>query len=236
MLDKNDFSVSDSPEKIRAEEEEIAAEIMDEDIPSEYLDCLTPRQRKLVEEFFIDFNKAKAFVRAGYSPTGVTNNWFHRVFANPKIKKAIEIGMRERQKRLEATSDAVIANLARIAFCDVTQVVRIEDGEMFIRDTDEIPYDCKMAITKISQTMNAKGHRSVKIDFASKSKALELLARHLGLLSEDGPGRGRAGNGEKDPYYDAVTRRMAEDPKFRNEFANLMAGAACGELEGRAKE
>jgi phage terminase small subunit len=148
---------------------------------------LTVKQRRFCEEYLVDLNATQAAIRAGYSPK-TANEQGARLLVNVSIQKRIQKLMDERAKRTNITQDMVIQELAKIAFSNIGDYLKIEtckDGNfeykrLVIFDTDSIPADKKSAIQEIKQ--NSNGGISFKLH--DKIKALELLGRHLGIFND----------------------------------------------------
>ena len=142
---------------------------------------MTDKQKRFVEEYLIDLNATQAAIRAGYSPNRASEQ-AHQLLQKTTVQKAIAESMAKRSRRTGVTQDRVVRELAKIAFLDMTQVV---DDHGRIRD-DATPEDraCIESI-KYKSSSGDQGEsveREVKV--ASKSKALELLGKHLGMYSD----------------------------------------------------
>lgn len=142
---------------------------------------MTKKQKLFVEEYLIDFNATQAAIRAGYSvdtayQTGAEN------LKKPQIKKAVEQKIAERSRRTGITQDRVVQELARIAFVKITDVV--DDDGSIITDANDDDLACIESYkVEDSNTING-GSRKREVKLASKMKALELLAKHLGMLND----------------------------------------------------
>ena len=81
--------------------------------------------------------------------------------------------------------EIVLSALKAIAFSDFTDYIRIEDGEVRVKDTCQLSEGQRSAIAGIKDT--GKG---VEIKLHDKQKALELLVKYLGLFEkpEEAPG------------------------------------------------
>lgn len=219
----------------RDEELELQAEEIMKEIGLPYDETnsdLLPRERRVVEEFIISLDKADAYRKGGYS-LGPNDGLgaVHCLFSRPRVKAAIRKAMAARRKRMAATEDEVIAQIARIAFCDVTQAVEIRDGRIYVKDTKDMPEDVRLAISEITETVNAKNVRSVKVRFADRGKSLELLSRHLGILKDD---KGSEDDGKDSKnYFEGVSKALVEDSALRDRLALLIASAAAGVKKGR---
>ena len=73
--------------------------------------------------------------------------------------------------------ETVLDALKAIAFSDFTDYIRIEDGEVRVKDTCQLTEAQRSAIAGIKDT--GKG---VEIKLHDKQKALELLVKYLGLF------------------------------------------------------
>lgn len=142
---------------------------------------MTKKQKLFVEEYLIDFNATQAAIRAGYSvdtayQTGAEN------LKKPQIKKAVEQKIAERSRRTGITQDRIVQELARIAFVKITDVVN-DDGSIITDANDDDLACIESYKVEDSDTING-GSRKREVKLASKMKALELLAKHLGMLND----------------------------------------------------
>lgn len=138
---------------------------------------LRPKHRRFVDEYLKDFNGAEAIRRCGYQtdhPADLAWSWLQR----PEISEAIKEAVEERSRRTLVDQDQVIYELSQMAFSDITDFVEWdESGAVTMKSSRTLPKGKRRAIVEVSQT--AQG---VKIKVADKTRALELLARHLGMF------------------------------------------------------
>ena len=73
--------------------------------------------------------------------------------------------------------ETVLSALKAIAFSDFTDYIRIEYGELRVKDSSQLTEAQRSAIAGIKDT--GKG---VEIKLHDKQKALELLVKYLGLF------------------------------------------------------
>jgi phage terminase small subunit len=150
----------------------------DEQLPAD-IDSLEPRQRRFVEEYLVDLNATRAAIRAGYSAKSARTQGPY-LLSNPVISTAISVEQSRRSKRTGITADRVLAELAALAFSDVTEVVDWNGEALQIRSSKEMPRRVKRAIESITEKPTPFGtSRSVKMH--SKTTALKMLMDHLGL-------------------------------------------------------
>ena len=151
---------------------------------------LTPKQMRFVDEWLIDFNGKQAAIRAGYSAK-TAEATAARLLRNVKVQAEISRRQKDLQRRTEVTQERVVMELARVAFADATDFVKVETriinrGEVKVpielavhKETAELSADQRAAIASIKQ-----GANGVEIKLHDKIKALELLGRHIGMFND----------------------------------------------------
>lgn len=140
---------------------------------------LNEKQKRFVSEYIIDLNAKQAAIRAGYSPKGAEPQ-ASRLLSNAKIQVEIAKAMEDRGKRTGITQDRVLAELSAIAFAKATDYVEVDDdGSVKIKPTAELTEEQKKAIASIKE-----GANGIEIKLTDKTKALEMLSRHLGLFND----------------------------------------------------
>lgn len=85
---------------------------------------LTPKQRRFVNEYCVDENATRAYIRAGYSPEGAGPS-AHALLKNPKVKDAIAERMEEVAVAASITPEMVLAQWRKIAFADPNDLVDV---------------------------------------------------------------------------------------------------------------
>lgn len=140
---------------------------------------LNEKQKRFVSEYIIDLNAKQAAIRAGYSPKGAEPQ-ASRLLSNAKIQVEIAKAMEDRGKRTGITQDRVLAELSAIAFAKATDYVEVDDdGSVKIKPTAALTDEQKKAIASIKE-----GANGIEIKLTDKTKALEMLSRHLGLFND----------------------------------------------------
>lgn len=136
---------------------------------------LTPRQQCFVDEYLVDLNASQAAVRAGYK--GDPNTVGPRLLADVGIQAAIQDALHARQQRTEVTADKVVRELAAMAFYDPAVIgdAKINGPE----DIKKLPEQVRRAI--IGWAWDKHGNFTLKL--SPKTPSLDLLARHLGMLT-----------------------------------------------------
>jgi phage terminase, small subunit len=140
---------------------------------------LSEKQTRFVQEYIIDLNARQAAIRAGYSPktAGAQSS---RLLTKVKIQDEIAKAMEDRGKRTGVTQDRVLVELSAIAFAKATDYVEVdENGAVKIKPTANLSDEQKKAIAGIKE-----GANGIEVKLVDKTKALEMLSRHLGLFND----------------------------------------------------
>lgn len=143
---------------------------------------LTPKQKMFVEEYLIDLNATQAAIRAGYSPKTARDIGCENL-TKPNISEEISKKMAERSRRLGVSADRVVAELAKIAFVNVSHCIDVHTGKV----RDDATEDDLAAIQgiRIKRMDNEFGSsEEVEVKFCDKKGSLELLGKHLGIFKD----------------------------------------------------
>lgn len=164
-------------------------------------DGLTDGERRFCAEFLKDFNGTQAAIRAGYAVKGAPTQ-ATRMLKRANVAAAISRLASENEKKLDLSAERTLRELARIAFFDPREVVdwithqvgtvdlpdpddpekcnTVELGhtQVTLKDAKDLSPDAAAAISEVSQTKEGM----LKIKFHSKPQALNILARHHGLI------------------------------------------------------
>lgn len=143
---------------------------------------LTPSEQRFVEEYLIDLNATQAAIRAGYAKSGAAVQG-HRLLRNDKIAAAIQQAKQERTERTNITADNVLRELARVGFSDIQSIARITDEGVAVRVSDDWTEDDSRCVQSISEKID-DGRRLIAVKLWDKLKALEMLAKHLGVYDD----------------------------------------------------
>ena len=157
-------------------------------------DGLTNQQRIFVAEYLAtpDLNATTAARKSGYSEANA-GNLAAQLMGNPSIRAAVSKGMQRRLERVEITQERVLLEIARLALSDLRGLASWSTGGVRLTPSEEISDAAAACVSEVSESRNSKGVH-VKFRLHSKTKALELLARHLQMLVDrrenTGPGGG----------------------------------------------
>lgn len=163
---------------------------------------MTNAQKRFCDEYLIDFNATRAYKTAYKSCksdlTARTNA--SKLLTNTNIQKYISEKQKEIEKRTEITQDKIIQELAKIALFNIKDIYN-ENGTL--KKITELDDDTAKAISgvKILQKAGAMKislsktndeiplehipEQTVEFKTNDKTRALELLGKHLGMFKEN---------------------------------------------------
>lgn len=147
---------------------------------------LTAKQARFVDEYLVDLNATQAAIRTGYSKKTARQMGTENL-SKPVIQEAIAKGMEDRSSRTGISPDRVLLELGRLAFVDIRKAYN-EDGSL--KPLHELDDDTAAAVAGMDVTEIGAGDDAIgfvkKIKLSDKKGALELVMRHLGMLSPPG--------------------------------------------------
>jgi phage terminase small subunit len=147
---------------------------------------LNRRERLFIDEYLIDLNGTKAAERAGYKAKSAKVT-AARLLTKANVQAALEVGYQERQLRTRTTADNTVRELARLAYSDISAYF---DEHGNVKPLSELTADQRAAIASIRVVKKNPFGGTVEyvqeFKLWNKPRALEILAKHQGLLREDG--------------------------------------------------
>lgn len=167
--------------------------------------ALTDKQRKFVAEYLVDMNATRAAKDAGYSER-TAGQGGDQVLKNIEVRAAIDEAIAKRAAKTEITAERVLQEIKAMAFWDPSELVEIMrpldevpdhvtatgavmtiDGVAYLVDGIVGPRDIKKLPEGIRRAIVGWGYdrnQNFTLKLADKSKALDQLARHLGLYND----------------------------------------------------
>jgi phage terminase small subunit len=168
-------------------------------------DELTPKQQRFVEEYLVDLNGKQAAIRAGYSEKAAEQQ-ASRLLTYAKVALSIAEGRKTIAERLGITHEKVLKEYARLAFLDIRKAFDEEGRLLPIHDIDDdtaaaiagLEVEHTTAAVEVEEEMEGQPHggalkrnrgrevvgQIAKLKLSDKKAALDSLAKHLGLLSD----------------------------------------------------
>ena len=139
---------------------------------------LTPKQERFVDEYLVDLNATAAAKRAGYKDPNIGR----QLITKTNVSAAIQERRGKLRDKLEISQEAVLQELASIAFANGTDFVTVTGaGLLCVKATSEVPKNKLPAIAGIKYSQ-----LGIEIKLHDKVRALELLGKHLGVFATGG--------------------------------------------------
>ena len=152
---------------------------------------MTDAQKRFCDEYLIDLNATRAY-KVAYSrckkdETANVNG--SKLLRNTKVQEYISRKQKQIEKRTEVTQDRVIKELAKIAFLDIRKLYT-DNGQL--KNVADLDSDTAGAISSLETLEEYDGYGddrekigdTQKVKLLDKTKALELLGRHLGIFND----------------------------------------------------
>lgn len=156
---------------------------------------LSPKQKRLCQEYVKDLNKTAAAKRAGYSPR-TSAEIARQVLKLPEAEEYVKELMQNVGDQLGITQKRVVEEYMKLAFADMSdyldiRVERVDTGKIdkegkpitmvrqsiILKNLDEMPEEKLSAISEVAETQSG-----IRIKLHDKKGALDSLARHLGMF------------------------------------------------------
>lgn len=152
---------------------------------------MTDAQKRFCDEYLIDLNATRAYKVAypNCKKDETAKSAGSRLLTNVNLQNYISERMKQREKRTEVTQDMVIKELAKIAFLDIRKLYT-ENGQL--KNVVDLDDDTAGAISSLETLEEYDGYGddrekigdTQKVKLLDKTKALELLGRHLGIFND----------------------------------------------------
>lgn len=152
---------------------------------------MTDAQKRFCDEYLIDLNATRAYKIAypNCKKDDSARKAGSRLLTIVDIQNYISEKQTEIEKRTEITQDMVIQELANIAFLDIRKLYNESGGLKNVQDIDE---KTVRAISSLETLEEYDGYgenreqigNTQKVKLLDKTKALELLGKHLGMFSD----------------------------------------------------
>lgn len=137
------------------------------------------RDLRFADEYLVDYDAKHAAIRAGYTEKTARNAaaWIDK--SNPKkpaLRALIDEKIAELSRRTGVTAERVIAEVAKIAFADIVDIVDTETGKL-LPDVKRVDASAVAGI----RVKCGDDWTEYETKMCDKVKALEILGRYLGI-------------------------------------------------------
>lgn len=145
---------------------------------------LSPKQQRFVAEYLVDLNATQAAIRAGYSRRTAEQQG-PRLLGNAGVATAIQSGQAKKLDSLEFDAQRILQELGRLALVDMRSFFDEFGNFKAIKDLTPAQ-GAALASFEVIKKNAVAGDGAVdvihKFKVWDKTKALDTLAKHFGLL------------------------------------------------------
>jgi phage terminase small subunit len=155
---------------------------------------LTGKQALFIKEYLVDLNATRAAIAAGYSER-TAEAAGSRLLRHVKVGAEIEKQVADRKQRLSISADAVLQELANIAFANMMDYITVQGRDAYV-DMSRVTREQAAAIQEITSETYVDGYegkgeekkpvlvKRTRFKLADKRASLELLGKHLKLFTD----------------------------------------------------
>lgn len=139
-----------------------------------------------VSEFIKTGSGRKAAIAAGYSPASAGSKACH-LLNLPEIKALVDAEIERLKARNQLSASRVLEELRRWAFLDVACLYNDVGRLLPLSQWPEDARSCIQSIEVVDRNLTTGDgiqEQAIKVKFVDRSKAVELLCKYFGLLSE----------------------------------------------------
>jgi phage terminase small subunit len=150
---------------------------------------LSDRQRRFADEFLKDLDASAAARRAGYAPRSAPF-LATKLRRYPGIAARIAAGIAAKQRAIRIEADRVLEEYARIAFADIGRIADWSNKRLRLKPRRRVAIEDSAAVASPGPVSKSSTRgATLQLRLHDKVYALDMLARHLGLLDPRMPGR-----------------------------------------------
>lgn len=136
---------------------------------------ISPRVKKFCEEYLIDRNQVKSYIRAGFSKKAARYD-AARVFWRPEVQAYLKPLMERLTEKTILTAERVLEEMARIAFANLADYYTRKGDKWVIKELHEL--------TPAQQACVCEYEPGKFIKLYSKDSALDKLGKHFKLYTD----------------------------------------------------
>lgn len=178
---------------------------------------LTEQQDIFCQEYIVDLNATQAAIRAGYSPASA-NEQASRMLAKANIQDRVNKLAAARAARTQTTADRVLMELGKLGLSDVRKLFDDKGG---LLPPNLWPDDIAVAVSsvEVEELFDGYGEDRTQIGYTKKvklwdkTKALELIGKHLKLFTDKVEHDFRGQLQVEEITYEAEFTRLPDKPE-----------------------
>lgn len=144
---------------------------------------LTTQQLTFVDEYLLHGNATAAAIKAKYSKKTAAQS-ASRLLNSVKILDEIDRRQNKQRKKFDVTAEDILNELKAIGFSRLGNMAQWGGSKLILKDSSELAEEDHAAIESVTETPGAFGIK-MSVKTHNKVKALELLAKRLGLFKDE---------------------------------------------------
>lgn len=169
---------------------------------------LNIQQQKFITAYLLCGNATEAALKAGYSKKTAYSQG-HRLLKKAEIRTALQQATHKAAEKLDLTAERVLGEIARLAFFDIRKLVDNTGKPKALSELDDDTAAAIVGLDVVNIGNSDAGIGEVlKFKLADKKGALEMAAKHLGLLKDKVEVTGKDGE-PLAPADNELARRIA---------------------------
>lgn len=141
--------------------------------------ALSPKRKRFVEEYLVDFNGAQAAIRAGYSKK-TARTQAERLLTKVDVKEAVAEGQARKREESELSQIRVLEEFATIALSNISDFLSFGPGGVILKNSQDISRHLLACVSEVSSCDTANGTQ-IKFKLHNKVDALNSVCKLLGF-------------------------------------------------------
>ena len=145
---------------------------------------LNEKQKIFCREYLVDNNATQAYIRAGYSEGGATQNSY-RLMCDERVQAFITQARKEREERTEIKGDDLLQFWHDLTYTPLDEMFdQGPDGTLIPKAFDEMSERGKRCIGELKSQFDSDGKGWQTIKRVDQLKASEMLGKSLGIFKD----------------------------------------------------
>lgn len=137
---------------------------------------LTPKQERFCQEYMSSFNGKQSAIKAGYNENTAAVIASENLIKPNVVERLAELS-KDLVERTKLDQEELVEKLKTTANFRVTDMITIENGKIFIKNTADLPDNILDNIVSITQKKDG-----VEVKFSDRQKAIVDLGRYFGMF------------------------------------------------------
>jgi phage terminase small subunit len=145
---------------------------------------LTEKQKAFCLEYLVDNNATQAFIRAGYSENGASQN-ASLLMGNNKIQEYVAVLRKAQGERTEIKADEILQFWHDLTFTPMDEMFdQGPDGTLIPKAFDQMTTRAKRCVSEMKSQFASDGTGWQSIKRLDQIKSSEMLGKSLGMFKD----------------------------------------------------